>query len=111
LGFVQSECGPPSRLSWQPFFAGAAKAHHASLHDDNFTDGIFGRATKPAFSSIFQYQSNGARQALSAFFDGSTLPVRAGNLRAVADEPPAITLENGCELVPHKGILAAFTRG
>ena len=78
---------------------GAARGLSSSREADNVLNCVGGKTALSIFSPILQDEGNRSRKILLTFFYGLTLTVGTGDLRAVADVPLAVTLDDGSELV------------
>src|SRR6266540_993799 len=75
-------------------------ARTASRNGDRFAD-CFGRdAPQALLAPVLQYKGDGFRQALSSFLLGLSLTVCTRDLRAIGDEPPAVSFNDRRELIP-----------
>jgi len=76
-------------------------AWHSSLRNNHFFHGILGNSTQHVFPPIFKNEGNGFGKIFSTFFNGASLPIRSGNLRAIGYVPLFISFDNRCEFVAH----------
>ncbi|OGA54412.1 MAG: hypothetical protein A3G24_04790 [Betaproteobacteria bacterium RIFCSPLOWO2_12_FULL_62_13] len=81
--------------------ADARAAPCVSRQHDGIALGIRRRAALPVFAPVFQDQRDRISQALARFFLRAALTIRAGNFRAIGDEPLSVALDDGGELVSH----------
>lgn len=81
--------------------ASGAGVGYASLNDHRLPFRTCGDTAQPVLAAILENQCDGFQEAAPRFVLGPPLSVGAGDLRAVRDVPPAVTLEHRRELVSH----------
>ena len=84
---------------------GGAAARHASSDDNELLLGIGRQGAQGFFTAMLEDKGDGRAEVGEALLARGSLSVRAGNFRAIGDEPRPIALDDGCELVAHGFIL------
>ncbi len=78
-----------------------AASFHTSLDSDRLSQRIGGRAAQSIFAAIFQDELNRCAKIFPALFQGSSLAVRARNLRRPRHVPISVALDHGNEFIAH----------
>src|SRR5215210_4618425 len=81
--------------------AGAEAGRSSSSDLENFANRIAGNTPQRVLSAIFQDQRDSPGETSAALLDRLALAVGPRNLRAVADEPVVVPLDDSRELVSH----------
>ncbi len=77
------------------------EAPAASLDDDRLSNGVRWNAAESVFATIFKDEGDRFTEIRPSLFASATLTIRTRDLWAERDEPVAILLDDGGELVVH----------
>jgi hypothetical protein len=74
-----------------------------SLDDDRVSKGVRRNAAESIFTTIFEDERDCLTEIRSSLFASAALTIRTRDLWAERDEPVAVLLDDGGELVVHVG--------